>query len=122
MGFTAAQKRTRDANRKSDLAQYRSALEAYANRNNGLYPVHATVVDADTICGASELNLTSCTLDSKDGTAPYGYKYISDGLKYLLYATLEAPSPATNVIFGLCSTGASFSIPSGTPTLAANCP
>lgn len=115
MGFTAAQKRTRDTNRKSDLQQYRSSLEAYANRNNGLYP-NATI-DANSLCGASYLNLgITCPTDPKSGT----YEYIGDGLKYVLYGVLENPSPSANTYFGLCSTGTSLS-QAGVPTLG-NCP
>lgn len=122
VSFSASQKRTRDINRKSDLSQFRSALESYANKSNGIYPLHAAVVAANTIC-AADLGLTlACPLDPKNGTAPYGYKYISDatGTKYLLYAYLESPSPSTNVYFGMCSTGITIS-QVALPTIA-SCP
>ena len=119
MGFSTAQKRSRDANRKSDLAQYRSALESYANKNNGLYPVYASATNPYSFCATLGFG-TSCTQDKKEGTSPYGYRYISDGLKYVLFGGLEAPSPAANIYFGLCSTGLTLAQAS-VPTLA-NCP
>jgi len=123
VSFSASQKRTRDINRKSDLSQFRSALESYANKSNGLYPVHhSTAVASDSICSA-DLGLTlTCPLDPKNGTAPYGYKYISDatGTKYLLYAYLESPTPSANVYFGMCSTGMTIS-QVALPTIA-SCP
>lgn len=126
-GFTSAQKKGRDAGRKSDLGQFRNALESYANKNDGLYIAHTTVVAADTICGATELNLgITCPIDVKNGTAPFGYKYISDGstgataTRYALYAALEAPSPSANTYFGLCSNGSTLS-QAAVPTIA-SCP
>lgn len=122
VSFSASQKRTRDINRKSDLSQFRSALESYANKSNGLYPIHSTVVASDSICSA-DLGLTlTCPLDPKNGTAPYGYKYVSDaaGTKYLLYAYLESPTPSTNVYFGMCSTGSTIA-QAALPTIA-SCP
>ncbi len=121
--FGNAQKKARDANRKSDLTQFRSSLESYANKNNGLYPVHASPgIAADVLCStAADLNLSfTCPVDPKNGTSPYGYKYIGDGLKYLLYAALENPTPSTNTYIGLCSNGITLA-QSAVPTLA-NCP
>ena len=118
-GFSMAQKRARDAGRKSDLAQFRSSLESYANNNNGLYLTHATVVNADTICGASDLNLGfSCPVDVKSATSPYGYKYISDAsaTRYALYAYLEV----TSNYWAMCSNGNTLS--KATAPVVADCP
>lgn len=60
-GFTAARKNARDTTRKSDLQQYRSALEAYASNNNGLYPN----------CDANSYNNPSCVF-TNDGTGATG--------------------------------------------------
>ncbi len=94
--FSGSQKSARDANRKSDLSQYRTALEAFANQTDGLYPAHTSAVNADSLCGASELNLAIvCPVDPKTGTAPYSYRYISNGssgitaTRYALFAYLE---------------------------------
>jgi len=122
MTYSNDQASARDAERKSDLEQYRNALEAYANGANGIYPVDSSVpgVAADSICGASGLNLTTtCPVDPKSGTGSYGYKYLSNagGTKYVLYAYLER----TSTYFGLCSDGVSISLPTYAPTIA-NCP
>jgi type IV pilus assembly protein PilA len=123
LGFTKAQKSARDAGRRSDLAQFRSALESFANGHNGLYPAHASAVNADSLCGASDLNLgITCPVDPKNGTVPFGYKYISDGsagvtaTKYALYEYLEVSSD----YFAMCSTGTTLSKAS-IPTIA-DCP
>jgi prepilin-type N-terminal cleavage/methylation domain-containing protein len=120
VSFTSSQKQARDTQRKSDLTQYRTALEAYANRADGFFPIHASVVDADSICGATELNLTNCPIDPKDGTGSYGYKYISDanGTNYGLYGILEYVSTNYWVV---CSNGTSLLKTSGTPSLS-DCP
>lgn len=112
-------KRARDANRKSDLVQYRNAFESYANKNGGLYPVVGAATTAETLCGVSFLNLgITCPVDPKNGTSPYGYMYVSNagGTKYILYEYLEASSN----YFALCSIGSSLS-QAAAPTLG-NCP
>jgi len=119
VGFTASQRKGRDANRKSDLSQYRSALESYANRRNGLYPVHTSSVAANSLCGAADLNLgITCPVDPRSGTAPYEYRYVSDaaGAKYVLYEYLEVSSN----YFAMCSTGTTLT-QAGVPTIG-NCP
>lgn len=98
VSFTSSQRQARDTQRKSDLTQYRSTLESYANKNDGLYPAHATATAPDSFC-ASELELSiTCPVDPKEGTSPYGYRYVSDGssgataTKYTLYTHLENSS------------------------------
>jgi prepilin-type N-terminal cleavage/methylation domain-containing protein len=95
--FSAAQKEAKDTARKSDLKQYQTSLEQFANQGTGLYPAHTTAVAADTICGSNDLKLSiTCPVDSKSGTSPYGYYYVSNGssgisaTKYALYAYLES--------------------------------
>ena len=122
--FPSAQKRARDTTRKSDLSQYRNSLETFANRTtDSLYPSHTAATSANTLCGASDLNLTvACPTDPKNGTNPYGYFYRSDGgggitaTKYILYAYLEY----SNNYFALCSNGTTITKASA-PTLA-DCP
>lgn len=108
-GFSTAQKRARDAQRKSDLEQYRSSLESFANKSNGLYPSYAasTLIASANLC--TDLGTPACVVDPKNGTAPYGYYYISDGsggttaTKYALSEYLEGVS--TNPYFVMCSNG-----------------
>lgn len=124
VSFTSAQKQARDTKRKSDLVQYRTLLESYANKTNGLFPAHASVVTADTICGASELNQANCPTDPKNGTSPYGYKYVSDGTagftatKYTIYGILES---ATTTYWVVCSNGSTISKTTGVPSMS-DCP
>jgi len=110
-------KRTRDAQRKSDLKQYQIALENYAGKvnNNGLYPANYTSATriSTTICGV--LVITSCPEDPLyvSDNSIY-YKYISDavGLGYIIWAKLEVPSVATYwVACGNGKTGESTSTP-----------
>ncbi|OGM33066.1 hypothetical protein A2803_03030 [Candidatus Woesebacteria bacterium RIFCSPHIGHO2_01_FULL_44_21] len=104
--FTGSQGSARDARRQSDLRQYQTALEVYANRSNSLYPVQASVVNiATTMCGT--LNLSSCPTDpSASASMFYRYQSNAGGSDYILWATLERPdaSGATQY-FILCSNG-----------------
>jgi prepilin-type N-terminal cleavage/methylation domain-containing protein len=115
VSFTSSQRQARDTQRKSDLTQYRTSLEANANQNNGLYPSHPSssgVLASETLC--TDLNLTSCPEDPKaatDTTGTYVYKYQSngtgtsavDGTLYVLWAKLEN---STNY-WVVCSVGKS---------------
>lgn len=48
--FNTAQKNSRDTRRKSDLQQYRNALEAYASNNKGVYPSSGGGIGSDESC------------------------------------------------------------------------
>ena len=50
-GFNAARKNARDTTRKSDLAQYKAAIESYASNTDGVYPIEPG--DSDTTTGVS---------------------------------------------------------------------
>src|SRR5688572_18639101 len=79
--FTTSQKQARDSGRKSDIHQYQTSLENYANKNNSLYPsrpVSGGVDASTTLC--TDLSLTGCPDDSKKvSNAIYTYRYQSDG-------------------------------------------
>jgi len=103
--FEPAQKRARDTQRKSDLKQYQTSLESYANNNNGLYPLHTSsiTIGADNFC--DDLEITgSCPEDPKTGFDVYGYHYISDtaSSEFILWAKLE-----TDDYWVVCSSGKS---------------
>jgi len=87
--FPASQKRARDAHRRNDLKQYQTALEAYANKKGGIYPVSATV-DADDLC--TTFGMVGCSEDPRLDKGHESYKYQSDasGLNYVVWARLEA--------------------------------
>lgn len=93
VSFTASQKQARDTNRKSDIKQYQTTLEQYANKNSGLYVIQPTTLaitdPAASFC-VTDLELDACSVDPKNED-PYTYKYISDaaGTNYVLWAKLE---------------------------------
>jgi len=114
ISYTSAQKQARDTNRKSDLTQYRSSLETYANKNNGLYPSYPSRISPyPTLCAPLGLGST-CPEDPKNSVDDtYYYSYISDGsgagastaTQYVLWAKLESISPTTYWV--VCSNGKS---------------
>lgn len=126
--FTTAQRQGRDTQRKSDLKQFQSSLESYANKNNTFYPSRpdaSGIGAATTLC--SDLSMTGCPSDpSKTDTSGfYVYKYQSDGtvsdgtalgIQYVLWDKLES----SDNYWIICSGGkvgtitvASWSLPVG---------
>lgn len=87
----------RDATRRSDLNQYRIALEAYSVVNHGVYPDHDTAVVANSTSGTdlcddlSPNYMEACPVDPLNRDT-YIYYYISDadGYDAALYVGLEA--------------------------------
>jgi len=116
ISFTSSQKQARDTKRKSDLRWYQNAVELYANKNDGYYPMWYTGLSAsgDQFCVGS-LNTSKCPVDPKfSSDTNYYYHYQSDGTgnsgsalatKYILWAKTE------NVTgyWVLCSSGSVFS-------------
>lgn len=106
VSFGPAQKQARDTQRKSDIRQYQSSLENFANKGNGLFPSRTTAVDASSLCTTLGISGT-CPTDPKAPTTIY--RYISDGSgspnndasKYVLWSSLEN---ATGY-WVICSTG-----------------
>lgn len=132
VSFTSTQKQARDTQRKSDLKQYQNSIEAFANKNNGLYPAYYTGAATMTgLCSALTGSTTSCPNDPKyvatDVNSPR-YKYQSDGnttdftakaTRYVLWAKLENIS---NTYWVVCSTGQSGKITSSTVFSTGGCP
>lgn len=117
-------KNARDSKRKTEISQYRTALETYANKKNGYYPSRTASVSANgVLCADLGLSASSCAADPVGGT--YSYQYISNGsggggataTVYAIYAVLEKPT--TNNYFVMCSNGSTLTL-SGAPTVA-NC-
>lgn len=103
--YPNTQKLARDSRRKSDLKQYQTTLENYANKTSGLYPVHATSLTITASGGlCAELAIGTCTIDPTN-TGVYLYKYVSDnsGTNYVLWARLESKTTAT--YWRVCSNG-----------------
>jgi len=129
ISFSASQKQARDSNRKSDIKQYQTALEIFANKYSGIYPsrVDASGATASTtLC--SDLGLTSCPEDPRnDDDSTQVYKYQSNGTgvgtvdatQYVLWAKLEN----TTDNFVVCSTGSVGMLPqAGFIVTLGNCP
>lgn len=120
-GMQNAFKNSRNTQRRSDLKQYQTALENYANANNSFYPSRTTTAacsatsgQATYLCMATGgLNITNCPEDPTFTTGGTNYyKYQSDGsgsgnptaTKYILWAEMET-SPQT--VWLVCSNGKS---------------
>ena len=113
--FSSSQKQARDTKRKSDLVQYRTSLEGFANKNNGLYPAYNSKRTPSTsLCAPLGLTCPSSE-DPKNGIDPdnYYYSYQSNGgvadgtakaTEYVIWARLENVSASYWVA---CSTGIS---------------
>lgn len=94
--YGTAEKSGRDTRRKSDLNQYRIALENYAVKTNGVYPVASTSfvdISSSSVC-TTLINggyLSSCPADPRQGVTGYYYRYRTDtaGTQYGLWADLE---------------------------------
>jgi len=114
--YPAFQRRSRDTIRRSDVKQYQTAIEAYANSNNGNYPDTAgTTNPSGTFCSTT-LDLPTCPDDSD--TSKH-YQVNSTGTEYVFWARLDQP-PTPITYFYACSTGEagdSTTAPSGS-----NCP
>ena len=111
-GTTGVFETSRDTQRKSDLEQYRVALETYANNNSGLFPTPTGSVSmsSDAFC-KGELGLSGCPEDptrvSEGATplwTPYGYHADASGTEYVIYAKLEK---STTDHWVVCSNGKS---------------
>jgi prepilin-type N-terminal cleavage/methylation domain-containing protein len=133
MGFAAAQKRARDANRISDLKQYQVALESYANASGGLYPSLSWTYASTALCSALQTKLGSsltCPQDSKYSTDPsiYVYGYHSNGAgdgsasatDYVLWSAIESPAGSSYPAYMVCSNGRSG--PPTVPFMSVECP
>ncbi len=102
VSYSGAQKQTRDTQRRSDLNQYRNALENYAGANNGVYPQQTTAGPISETC-ITQLQpnfISNCPSDPIGD--PYVYNYWSDGTDYTLWGNLE-----TGGFWKICSNGKS---------------
>lgn len=106
VSYSGAQKQARDSQRRSDLNQYRNALEAFAASNEGNYPSRTSRQDASGALCTTDLAkyLASCLKDP----LTYTYYYETDGSdggvadasRYVLAVQLE-----TGDYWEVCSTG-----------------
>lgn len=104
---------SRNTRRQSDIKQFQSALELFANRNNGLFPLRYDPVTSNTLC--TDLGMTNCPTDPT-GTL---YEYCTDGVpasgangspnatQYAVFGPLEGltDSFGSPYMFMVCSNG-----------------
>lgn len=134
VSFTSAQKQARDTKRKGDLKFYQNALEVYANKNNGMYPMFGggrVVANDLQLCSSLLVDGNNCPPDPKYATDPanYSYYYRSDGIgsngnpkatQYLLWAKIENVS--TDTYWVICSNGSSGKTTTNPDVAGAPCP
>lgn len=100
------QSKARDAQRVSDLAKIKIALESYFSDNRG-YPVSASWAAVSTLTVLSPSYINVIPSDPKaagtvcGGSNWRGYAYKSDGSKYILTTNMELASSAQ----ATCPTG-----------------
>lgn len=119
--------KARDATRRSDLKQYQTLLEVFANSHDGYYPSRTAPSGQPISVLCSDLSLTNCP-DDPLGSSSYRYLTGDGGgggsasaTGYVLWAQLEYPvSPATYLV--VCSNGQSGEITTGIPPAGGNCP
>lgn len=121
VSFVNSQRQARDTQRKSDLSQYRSALESFAGKSTGgVYPVNLVATNITTLCSATVLNVATCPVDPK---STQNYQYCSDngGINYALWASLENMTSTYWIVCSSGKSGTSTSAPSGCGTADFNC-
>ena len=93
------QKEVRDTERKSDLEQYKTALEVYSGTRDH-YPSFTSTVGVESVCSLLTLasSASGCPADPrKDNDSSFVYSYQSDGMgdgtssatRYVLWGKLE---------------------------------
>ena len=98
VSYAQFSKQSRDAKRKADLEQIRSAIELYKTNNNS-YP-NPTLTNFTT-CTTSPSSLTDGTntylsrIPNDPRCATYYYYYTSDGSTYTLSSTLETDTTSS---------------------------
>jgi prepilin-type N-terminal cleavage/methylation domain-containing protein len=117
--FPGALKSARDSQRKSDLKQYQTALESFANRGDGFYPSGYSGVNADSLCAASIMDIDGCPQDPISSNPRYRYYSngnfgLNNATQYVIVATLEkSDNPGTTYRWVVCSNGQSGRTTSG---------
>lgn len=108
VSFSGSQKQARDTKRKSDLRQYQSVLENFANKNQGFYPSRNTS-SISILC--QDLEINNCQNDPRyNDDSSFSYFYQTDGSQdgtinatsYVLWAKLENKQ---NFYWVVCSSG-----------------
>ncbi len=125
VSFGPAQGRARDAQRKSDLNQYRIALENYASGHGGLYPLSSFIFASTQLCPLFLVDyLSSCPEDPRHPTQAYMYHGDETATKYVLYVYggLEAEPTNTWVVCWNGKVGVAPNNPAGIYEAGGFCP
>ena len=127
--FPGAQQTSRDTRRKSDVRQFQTSIESFANRNNGLYPNYGGGTGMGPLCTTLAL-AGACVDDPRSPTTVY--RYISAGgsgaagsataTSFVIYATLEKPVAGAAQYWVTCSNGTIGRINVSSWTPSATCP
>jgi prepilin-type N-terminal cleavage/methylation domain-containing protein len=98
VSFVRPQKQTRDVARKSDLKQYQTALETFANTSGGFYPSFNKPSSASTsLCTPLGMTCPGPQDSRYEQDASFSYFYqsngsdggVADATEYVLWAKLE---------------------------------
>jgi general secretion pathway protein G len=121
LSFSGSQEKVRDTQRRSDMQQYATLLEVYANRHNTLYPTRdptdgvyltGSSIPIYRLCNALGIS-SNCLADPNyPATHPWGYNYTvtNDGRSYVLVGHLERAVDSRHGAVGpghifICSNG-----------------
>lgn len=118
LNYPGTRSTTRDTQRKSDLKQYQTALEGFANANSGLYPRRTAGAGNGMSALCADLSVSPCYEDPLDmqpdcdgNTCRYYIRTNDCGSPgdicatfYVLFTALEKPQSPGNY-WGICSTG-----------------
>ncbi len=99
--FPASQKRGRDTKRKSDIKQYQTAIELYANKKGD----YSGLTNGNVTSSCALLGITGTCPD--DPTSTQHYTLSANATNYVLSARLEQPLITASPYFVVCSTGKS---------------
>lgn len=114
--YPSGRRQARDSKRKSDLKQYQTSLEAYADKNSGLYP--GSVASGNLIDLCPVLGVSACP---DDPIAGQHYQYEGSTLNYYLWTELENPGPGgSSRYFVVCANGRTDE--TGVVPTGADCP
>ncbi len=107
VSYTILSKQSRDARRKADLEQIRSAIEMYrSNNTSGLYPT-GFAMPCNSIVPINDASNTYLSRIPQDPKCPdYKYYFSSDGLTYTVATRLERTSSCLSPLGAdSCGTG-----------------
>ncbi len=126
--FSTARKQARDVQRKQELNQYKTALEAYY-ADNSSYPIASSVVTSDGYSSGDsaifyingsivEKYLGQGVLVGVNASDGYLYHYLGDGVNYKLWGEIEIPA---DDYWQICSNGRSGHVTSTEHTETLTC-